>query len=78
MKKAHIPDAAILVILLLSCGEYAMVAGHYLAQFDGVVVARTNDVHYPPWTRNLATRYVWGRPLDNELSILAIQNSAHP
>ena len=59
MRKAHIPPGvAILVILLLSCGEYAMVAGHYLAQFDGVVVARTDDVHYPPWTRNLATRYV--------------------
>lgn len=59
MRKAHTaPGAAILVILLLSSGEYAMVAGHYLAQFDGVVVARTDPVHYPPWTRNRATRYV--------------------
>lgn len=49
---------AILFILLLSCGEFAMVAGQYLAQFDGVVVARTDFVHYPFWTRNLTTRYV--------------------
>jgi len=35
-----------------------MVVGHFLADFDGVVVARSKSVHYPPWTRNLATRYV--------------------
>jgi hypothetical protein len=59
MNKTHItPGAAILVILLLSSGEYATVAGHFLAQFDGVVVARTEFVHYPPWTRNLTTKYV--------------------
>jgi hypothetical protein len=34
------------------------VGKHYVAQFDGVVVARTEWVHYPPWTRNLVTRYV--------------------
>jgi hypothetical protein len=27
------------MILLLGSGEYATVAGHYLGQFDGVVVA---------------------------------------
>jgi hypothetical protein len=59
MRKAHVASGvAILVILLSSSGEYAMVVGHYLAQFDGLVVARTDDIHYPPWTRNLATRYV--------------------
>jgi len=35
-----------------------MVLEHWLAQFDGVIVARTDDVHYPLWTRNLATRYI--------------------
>ncbi len=59
MRKSHItPGLAILTILLLSSGEYATVVGHYLAQFDGVVVARTELVHYPPWTRNLTTKYV--------------------
>lgn len=59
MTKAHTaPGGAIFFILLLSCGEYAMVGGQYLARFDGVVVARTNGVYYPPWTRNRATRYV--------------------
>lgn len=59
MRKTHISvGAAILTMLLLSSGEYAMVAGQYLAQFDGEVVARTKFVHYPPWTNNLATRYV--------------------
>jgi hypothetical protein len=58
MRKSHItPGAAILAVLLLSSGEYATVAGHFLAQFDGVVVARTEFVHYPPWTRNLTTKY---------------------
>ncbi len=61
MRKAHTtPGVVILLILLTSSGEYATVVGHYLAQFDGVVVARTDDVHYPPWTRNLVTRYVIG------------------
>ena len=46
------------MILLVSSGEYATVAGHYLGQFDGVVVARTEFVHYPSWTRNLSTRYL--------------------
>ncbi len=59
MRKAHIPPGvAILVILLSSSGEYATVLGHLLARFDGVVVARKEDVHYPPWTRNLTTRYI--------------------
>jgi hypothetical protein len=35
-----------------------MVGEQYFAQFDGIVVAQTDYVHYPPWTRNLATRYV--------------------
>jgi hypothetical protein len=44
MRKTHItPGAAILAVLLLSSGEYATVVGHLLAQFDGVVVARTNS-----------------------------------
>jgi hypothetical protein len=48
----------ILAIVAIASGEYAMVIGHYLAQFDGVVVTRTDDVHFPPWTRNRANRYV--------------------
>lgn len=46
------------MILALSAGEFVPMAEQYLAQFDGVIVARTDFVHYPPWTRNLATRYV--------------------
>ena len=58
MRKAHIaPGVAILTILLSSSGEYASVIGHYMARFDGVVVARKSDVHYPLWTRNRTTRY---------------------
>jgi hypothetical protein len=52
------PGAAFLLILLISSGEYATVAGHYLAQFDGVIIGRTEFVRYPPWTRNLTTRYL--------------------
>ena len=59
MRKAHAgPGAVFLMIVLVSSGEYATVLGHYLAQFDGVVVARTEFVHYPSWTRNLTTRYL--------------------
>lgn len=59
MTKTHASaGAAIVMILLLSSGEYATLIGHYLAQFDGVVVARAEFTHYPPWTRNLVTRYV--------------------
>jgi hypothetical protein len=59
MRKAHIPPGiALLSILLAASGEYAIVIGHYWAQFNGVVVARTNDVHFPSWTRNRANRYV--------------------
>ncbi len=49
---------AILFILLLGCGEFGMVGGQYLAQFDGTVVARTEGVYYPFWTRNRVTKYV--------------------
>jgi len=52
------PAVAIIVILLSSLGDYAMVLGQFVVQFDGVVVARTDDLHYPPWTRNRVTRYV--------------------
>ena len=59
MRKAHLgPGAVFLMILLLSSGECATVAGHYLAQFDGVIVARSEFVHYSSWTRNLTTRYL--------------------
>ena len=59
MTKAHTtPAVAIIVILLISSGDYGIVLGHLLAQFDGVLVARTDNLHYPPWTRNGATRYV--------------------
>ena len=59
MRRAYIaPSVAILAIFLSSSGDLAIVLEHLLAQFDGVVVARTDDVHYPFWTRNLATRYV--------------------
>jgi hypothetical protein len=59
MKKARVSvGGAILLILALSSGEYATTVGHFLAQFDGVVVARTYNAAYPPWTRNLTTRYV--------------------
>lgn len=59
MRRAHIaPGVAILAILLSCSGDFAIVLEHLLAQFDGVVVARTDDVHYPSWTRNLANRYV--------------------
>jgi len=59
MRRAHItPGVATLAILLSSSGDFAIVLEHLLAQFDGVVVARADDVHYPPWTRNLANRYV--------------------
>jgi hypothetical protein len=33
-----------------------------MAQFDGVVAARTKNVAYPPWTRNLTTRDVVQEP----------------
>jgi len=52
------PAFAVLVILLSSLGDYATVLEHFVARFDGVVVARTDGAHYPPWTRNRATRYV--------------------
>ena len=59
MRKTHVSiSAAILTVVLLGSGEYAMVIGHLLADFDGVVVARSDSIHYPPWTRNLANRYV--------------------
>jgi hypothetical protein len=59
MRKAHVSiGGAILLIVLLSSGEYATTVGHFFAQFDGVVVARTENVSYPPWTRNLTTKYV--------------------
>ena len=59
MRQAHVgPGLAFLLILLLSSGEYATVGGHYFAQFDGVVVSRTEFVHYPTWMRNLTTRYL--------------------
>jgi hypothetical protein len=59
VRKAHVPPAvAILTIFLVSSGDFMIVLGHLLAQFDGVVVARTEDVHYPPWTRTRATRYI--------------------
>src|SRR5690349_17704844 len=63
MQKARVSvGGAILLILALSSGEYAMTVGHFLAQFDGVVAARTYDVAYPPWSRNLTTRYVIQEP----------------
>jgi hypothetical protein len=63
MKKARVSvGGAILLILALSSGEYATTVGHFLAQFDGVVAARTNNVAYPSWTRNLTTRYVIQEP----------------
>ncbi|HLI63020.1 MAG TPA: hypothetical protein VKV05_06450 [Terriglobales bacterium] len=59
MHKAHIPaSVVILSIFLAASGEYAPVLGHYWAQFDGVVVARKDNVRFPPWTRNRANRYV--------------------
>jgi hypothetical protein len=59
MRKAHASaGGAILLILFLSSGEYAMTIGHLLAQFDGVVIARTENIFYPPWIRNLTTKYV--------------------
>jgi hypothetical protein len=29
-----------------------------VGRWDGVVIARTDDLHYPPWTRNRVTKYV--------------------
>ncbi len=59
MNKSHIPPSVVILsILLVAAGEYAMVLGHYWAQFDGVVVARKDNVRFPPWTRNRANRYV--------------------
>ncbi len=49
------------MLLLISSGDYLAVGEQYFAQLDGIVVARTDNVHYPPWTRNLATRYVLRR-----------------
>ncbi len=61
MGKAHIPTSVVILsILLVAAGEYAMVLGHYWAQFDGVVVARKDNVRFPSWTRNRANRYVIG------------------
>lgn len=51
------PFLVVVLVLARGSGDYAVVLEHLLAQFDGVVVART-DVRYPPWTRNHATRYV--------------------
>ena len=59
MSRSHItPGIAILFVLLSSSSEFTMVIEHRLAQFDGVVATRTNDIYYPPWTRNRANRYV--------------------
>ncbi len=59
LKKPHVPPAvALITILLASSGDSAIVIGHLPTQFDGVVVTRTEDVHYPPWTRTRARKYV--------------------
>ena len=78
MRRAHVgPGAAFLLILLLSSGDFAMVAGHYLAQFDGVVVSRTEFVHYPSWTRNLTTRYLIREPSGREHVYYADPSQGH-
>jgi len=59
MRKSHVaPGALILMIILAASSDCIPVLQHYLAQFDGVVAARTDDVRFPPWTRNRATKYV--------------------
>jgi len=78
MRGTHVgPGAAFLLILMVSSGEYATVAGHYLAQFDGVIVGRTQFVHYPPWTRNLTTRYLIREPDGRERAYYADPSQGH-
>lgn len=52
------PFVAILVILLSGAGDYAIVLEQYCARWNGVVISRTDDIHYPPWTRIRVTKYV--------------------
>src|SRR6185437_8272316 len=47
-----------LSVLLGASGEFGMTIEHYWAHFDGIVVARKDNVRFPPWSRNRATRYV--------------------
>jgi hypothetical protein len=58
MNRHTTPFIAILVILLSGVGDYAIVLEQYCARWDGVVIARTDDLHYPPWTRIRVTKYV--------------------
>jgi hypothetical protein len=58
MRSHTTPGLALFFILLLGSTDYAMVLEHLLAQFDGVVEERTEDVFYPIWTHNLVNRYV--------------------
>jgi hypothetical protein len=44
------PALLVLLTILYGWGDYTIVFGHPLAQFDGVVVA-AKDVRYPPWAR---------------------------
>ena len=58
MNRRITPFFAIVVILLSGVGDYAIVLEQYCARWDGVVIARTDDLHYPPWTRIRVTKYV--------------------
>jgi hypothetical protein len=58
MNRRTTPFVAILVILLSGAGDYVIVLEQYCSRWDGAVIARANDIHYPPWTRTRATKYV--------------------